>query len=403
VTGGGATLPPTPGSRAGLADAARRILAAHWQPAGYTVPNGVVYPFQWLWDSCFHALAWVELGEPDRALAELAHLFRTQDADGFVPHVDYAASPDHHEGFWGRPGSRPGSSSITQPPMYGHAVAELARRGVAVPDALAERARAGLAFLLRDRARDPATGLVTLVHPWESGSDDSPRWDDWCPGGFEGERWYRVKGELLGSVVRAPGGAPLANPAFSPAPAGFNALVAFNALELAEVLGDGALRSRADELVDALAARWAPHLRTWVDAGVAPGHPGATGSGAARTLDGLLPALVDGEHAAAALAEALDDDAYGGRFGPAGVHRDEPAFDPARYWRGPAWPQLTYLLWVAARRQGLPVPAADLADRLVAGALASGWAEYWHPDTGQGLGAAPQSWATVALLVAQAP
>ena len=89
---------------------------------------------------------------------------------------------------------------------------------------------------------------------------------------------------------------------------------------------------------------------------------------------------------------------------PGGVHRDEPTFEPTTYWRGPAWPQLTYLLWVAAdRRRPIAAAADDLAGRLVAGARRSGLAEYWHPDTGAGLGAVPQSWAALAAVVDQAP
>ena len=49
-----------------------------------------------------------------------------------------------------------------------------------------------------------------------------------------------------------------------------------------------------------------------------------------------------------------------------------------------------------------PTVAADLAARLVAGAHRSGLAEYWHPDTGQGLGAVPQSWAALAAVVGPA-
>ena len=110
---------------------ARAVLDANWRPAGgYTVPNNAVYPFQWLWDSCFHAVTWAVLGEGDRARREVAHLFRTQSRLGFVPHVDYEHDSTHHASFW----RREGQSSITQPPMFGHAVAEMARRGIDVDD-----------------------------------------------------------------------------------------------------------------------------------------------------------------------------------------------------------------------------------------------------------------------------
>lgn len=381
-----ATLP----SPEEVAQLAATVLEANWHPLGYTTPHAATYPFAWLWDSCFHAVVWAVLGRPDRALAELTHVFRTQGPTGFVPHIDYEVAPGHHADFWGRAGA----SSITQPPMYGHALAELARLGLGVPERLIEAAQLGLRFLLVDRERDPASGLVTVVHPWETGADDSPRWDHWCPGGFDHARWYEVKGALVRAVVTDRYGAPVANPVFGAAPVGFNALVAFNAAELAELTGDGDLATAATELAAALAARWDSQPRTWVDAG-----PSAASSGRLRTLDGLLPVLVDPDRTGEVLDEVLDDRHYGGTCGPAGVHRDEPSFAPHTYWRGPAWPQLTYLLWVAARRWGRAGAAEDLAARLVRGAVASGMAEYWDPDDGRGLGAVPQSWAALAAVV----
>jgi hypothetical protein len=44
--------------------------------------------------------------------------------------------------------------------------------------------------------------------------------------------------------------------------------------------------------------------------------------------------------------------------------------------------------------------ATHLAQGLISGARRSGFAEYWHPDTGEGLGARPQSWAALAVAVA---
>ena len=71
--------------------------------------------------------------------------------------------------------------------MYGHAVAELLRRrGIAVPDEVVERAVLGVQFFLRDR-RHPS-GLIAITHPWETGCDDSPRFDHW--GADDAARWY---------------------------------------------------------------------------------------------------------------------------------------------------------------------------------------------------------------------
>lgn len=357
---------------------------------GYTAPNRARYPWQWLWDSCFHALIWAELGD-DRGLDELAQILGAADASGCVPHMTYALDPRHHEDFWGRAGT----SSITGPPMYGHALAELHRRGAHVPERLTAAAAGGLDFLLQRRCRHVESGLVLLCHPWESGADNDPRWDDFCDGGFDEKRWFDRKGELLGGIERSAGGSPLHNPRFTAASAGFSALVAFNALELAAA--SGALEAAAAmRLADAVRDRWDAERCSYTDAGDAAG-----GSGRIRTAYGLLGLLVetDGERAGAIAAALTDPRAYGGAFGPTGVHRGEASFAARSYWRGPSWPQLGYLLWLGLRRTGCRDAAGAVAQAVVAGAGKSGLAEYWDSDDGTGLGAIPQSWAGLALLM----
>jgi hypothetical protein len=370
------------------------VLDAHWREPGFTVPNAQTYPWQWLWDSCFHAIVWAHLGEPERAISELECVFARQHETGFVPHITYwNIEPEQSEDkarFWGRTGV----SSITQPPMYGHAVAELARLGVEVPPALVEAATDGLRHLARWRVR--IGDLVGAVHPWETGCDDSPRWDEWVGGSWSKEAWYRVKGELVASIERAPGFVPVGNPDFAAAPVGFNALLAWNARELATLTADAELTTVADTVAAALAARWDASVTTWVDAG---SH--ADGSGRIRTLDALLPMLVEtrAEVVAAVSDVLVDPDGFGAPYGPRGVDRREPTYAPGIYWRGPAWPQLTYLLWRAACEQGLADLADSLATNLVDGAQRSGLAEAWDGDDATPHGAVPQSWATLAIVV----
>ncbi len=377
----------TPGT---LRSTVATMMETHWQSHGYTAPNAEVYPWQWLWDSCFHALIWRELGEPERAVTELRSLFAAPHPTGFVPHMRYTGRPDASVEFWGRRGA----SSITQPPMYGHALAQLDRAGVDVDDRMVASARDGLDFLLLRRRR--LDGLPVLCHPWESGADDSPRWDAWCPGGrFDRVAWRRVKGELVRSIVHEIG-APVHNPDFRVASVGFAALVAFNAQELSDQFGvtyTGDVRA----IVDGLAARWDEERATWVDVT----DPATAGSASIRTADALLPLLVTAPTAAAAAtawSTVTDSGAFAAEYGPRGVDRREPGYDPDRYWRGPCWPQLGYLLWVAAQRHGRVAEGGALAASIRRGVVRSGLAEYWNADTGAGLGAIPQSWAGVALL-----
>lgn len=398
----------------GVRQGAAEVLEAHWRDEGFTCPNAATYPWLWLWDSCFHSIVWAELGRADRAVAELEAALGGQNAEGFVPHMRYMDGSTDARAFWGPGGGgRVPTSSITQPPVYGHAVAELQRRSVDVPDDLVDRAVSGVRFLLHRRRRSPA-GLVELVHPWESGCDHSPRWDDLMVDGaaapatggadrFDDIRWFERKGELVATVHRSPHGSPLWNDEFPVGSVAFSSVVAFCAEELAWVTGDRALADDAADLAAAVHRRWDPGLRTWVDDG-----PTAGGSGRVRTAEALLGVLVDPPDgvASAVVGELTDPDAFGGRYGPAQVHRDEPTRRAGSYWRGPSWPQLDHLLWwglthgrhAHATADPAVAEGADvMAAAARAGAVTSGWAEYWDSDTAAPGGARPQSWTTLAV------
>ena len=71
-------------------DLARAVLEESWREAdGFCPPNPVAYPHQWLWDSCFHAIAWAALDDA-RAGRELASCLSGALPSGFVPHIRYA-------------------------------------------------------------------------------------------------------------------------------------------------------------------------------------------------------------------------------------------------------------------------------------------------------------------------
>ena len=152
----------------------------------FTVPAHGLYPYQWLWDSAFIALGWTQV-DWERAWQELLCLFDYgQGPDGMLPHIvfheqsrDYCPGPD----VWGREArAQPATSGITQPPVVATVVRYLYEKD---PDRDRARERARYLFpklLAFHRwlyhARDPyRTGLVVIVHPWESGMDNSPAWD----------------------------------------------------------------------------------------------------------------------------------------------------------------------------------------------------------------------------------
>jgi hypothetical protein len=275
--------------------------------------------------------------------------------------------------------------------MYGHALRVLADRGFAV-EHMYRAATDGLDYLFEHR-QDPGSGLIRVLHPWETGCDDSPRWDGWHLKPFNERRWNKKKRELVRSI-QLRDGAAWANPGFDVGAAGFSALVAFNARELGEVTSNEDLLSKATALAKAIDSQWLDSQGTWSDVCLV----GPRGTSAVRTLDALFGALAsqNRHHLDSAFAELFDGRAFWRPHGPSGTAADEPSYDPGAYWRGDAWPQELYLVMVAAQRQGHRLEAARLAERLVLGCIGSGYAERWNPETGAGLGAIPQGWAALA-------
>src|SRR3989338_7623732 len=97
----------------------RRITDGHQ----YTVPSGDHYPYQWLWDSCFHAIVLARY-DVESAKAEIHSLLSKQFSNGLVPHIIYWTPGILHLFHWGTDGT----SSLTQPPMLAYAAWEIHRR-----------------------------------------------------------------------------------------------------------------------------------------------------------------------------------------------------------------------------------------------------------------------------------
>ncbi|MDP2593989.1 MAG: hypothetical protein Q8P36_01470, partial [bacterium] len=76
----------------------------------YTLPSPTSYPYQWLWDSCFHAIVLARL-EPDAAKKELESLVSRQFENGMIPHIIYWEKPPNDKDrsnldiAWGKNGT----------------------------------------------------------------------------------------------------------------------------------------------------------------------------------------------------------------------------------------------------------------------------------------------------------
>ncbi|MFD8299037.1 trehalase family glycosidase [Streptomyces bauhiniae] len=437
-----ATAPSTTPSAASLHVRAARVLAANWTGTS-TVPSRYLYPHQWSWDSAFIAIGLRHLS-PLRAQRELETLLAAQWGDGRVPHIvfspsvpldAYFPSPD----FWrsssaGRAAGAPRTvqtSGIVQPPVHALAawLVHRADPGLSFARGFLARVYPRLAawhrYLLRRRDLGGG-GLVSVVHPWEQGMDNSPCWDgplarvtpaparsfrraDLAHGAAEDRptdldygRYVRLATDYRdrgyadddGEFVGTDSGGE-----FAVEDPSFNALLIASEHALARIAAElgapGAGRhARAERLTAALVER------LWDDtAGMFLCRDLRGGMIRERSVSGLVPLLLPGlpREVTGTLLDTLRGPHFAARTGlvPSYDLRG-PAFEPNRYWRGPAWFNTAWLVERGLRAHGEKAAADALRTAFLRAAGDSGFAEYVDPDTGEACGAPGFGW-TAAL------
>jgi hypothetical protein len=424
-----------------LASDARDVLDANWLGAS-TLPSRTLYPHQWSWDSAFIAIGRSWYDEP-RAQQELRSLFRAQWGDGRVPHIVFnpsVAEDAYFPGptFWESSKRSPQAprdvetSGITQPPIHARAALEMHRHARDV-----EASKAFLAWLYPRLAaehaylngpRQPAgTNLPVIMHPWESGLDNSPAWD-----------------RDLGEMVIPPGSIPPyvrhdldhANAADRPTNAAYDAFVFLAARYRDSGYDDARLLEQvpflvAGPLFNAIHL-WSTHALVEI-AAIVGADPAPHREDAERIHRALLDELWDPESSRfgaldmvrnersvedtiVSFAPLLDPDLPGGQLASimadlrsASFHPERPdgyvvpsydlrgeGFDERRYWRGPVWINTNWLLWNGLVQHG----QTEEADAILLSSLGlvakSGFHEYFDPFGGEGFGTDGFGW-TAAL------
>lgn len=152
-----------------------------------TVPSKEFYIHQWNWDSATHAMGLVHFDE-ERAFDELRSLVSGQWENGLIAQITFNPNErKYYPGpeFWGTEKFANGeiiTSGITQPPLLAISteyVLRQSKNNTNVEKFTNEIVTSIIKYHNNlHSTRDPEnSGLLTVIHPWESGCDNSPRWD----------------------------------------------------------------------------------------------------------------------------------------------------------------------------------------------------------------------------------
>ncbi len=311
-----------------------------------TAPSKSTYIGIWLWDSAFHAIAYRHINPAlarDQIRAMLAH----QLPNGMLPdaiHDEGSVTEIDH----------PIPGEVTKPPILAWAALKIHQLAPDI-DFLKEiyNPFVRLNYWWFEYNDDDQDGLAQYNHPYSSGLDDSPLWDD---------------------------GMPVDSPDLNT----YLCIQMQSLAEMAEALGmpEEAVswRSRAEAIVNRMMEElWDEESGLFRTIHVGKPVPVITPFSLLPLWTGSLP-----ENVRTRLIAHLKDprEFWGERVIPT-VARNDPAYDPDTMWRGPVWANINYLFIEALRRVGEDALADELRDKTLKLIMdQTGIFEYYNPETG---------------------
>ncbi len=422
-----------------LIQQALEVLEKNWTGT-FTRPGVLLYPHQWSWDSAFIAIGYAHCNQA-RAEQELRTLFEGQWSNGLLPHILFDPQATGYFpsfAFWEverspfAPRQRQ-TSGIVQPPVHATALLHIyrhARDQVQARAFLAEmfpRLRAWHLYLHRER--DPRNeGLVFIRHPWES-LDNSPIWDTIL-------RRMELRPEEIPAYTRVD--TQSVHPEYRPTDAEYDRYaylvkffaacdydeariysscpflvqdVLFNSLycqgnrdlaEIARILGEDPtpFEEWAEQTAAAMNRKlWNEERGLYLDVDLATGQHIASSTSASFLP--LFAGIPDGPRATR-MYDYLNSPAFcqlaETTYAVPSYDRQSPAFQPDRYWRGPVWININWLLYHGLRRYDRHEYAQRIRQSVLDLVQKHGFYEYYNPLSGEGHGTPRFSW-TAALLL----
>jgi len=426
-----------------LVSSAIKVLAQN-DRGRWTVPAGDLYPHQWLWDSCFIAIGLAQI-DIQRAMEEIRSLLRGQWSNGMFPNIIFNDAPQYNRDreIW-RSYVSPYSpddvatSGLTQPPMLAEAVYRVGKK-LKLPER-----RLWFKTMLPHiidyhlwiyTERNPhKEGLAVLIHPYESGLDNSPPWISelrkhsmpWWVRAIEQAKLDRIinlvrrdtrhipPGQRMSNVEAAAywasltrirrkaynSEAILSRPLFAVEDVAFNSIL-IRANRLLADMSKVAGLPLPESLISHITATEAALELLWDESSSMYFSRSFISHKLIEepSIAGLLPlyaGTIAKDRAAAMIKLLADSNHFGTDFPVPSVPKSSNYFDPIKYWQGPTWINTNWLIIDGLKRYGFKDEANNLKQKTLELVKTSGMNEYFDPQSGAPAGAANFSW-TAAL------
>lgn len=416
-----------------------------------------LYPFQWLWD-CFFISAWS--ADSEQSIKDVRKFLGAQRADGFIGHIRYNREVLAKNEYFPSPKIYYNSelpdtgeivSFITQPPNIGYGAWELVKKikNERLKREFAEEVLAKIlrfhGFIYENLSLD---GAMVVIHPWQAGDDNSPRWDGIYDEIIKGtkietvqkavNKWLellQIGQERLDLKLVTASQRPLnshyyiylyliylygqwgwdykkimqQSPFRVKDPMSTGILIRSNLalLEMARFLDDKPAEKSINEWLristEGLEKLWNEEDQFYYSVNVSSGQQIKI-----KTCSGLVPVFSQSikKERAMGLARhiwdmARDEESF---IIPSTFFTEMQLFEADRYWRGPVWIMINELV-----RDGLMFyQQTELATKITQESLElvyrsiesgdEGFYEYYNPFNGHGLGSPKQSWTAAAVL-----
>lgn len=311
------------------------------------MPTKAKYIGLWLWDSALHAIALRHI-DPELARDQIRVFLAHQLPDGMLPDVVFdegvVTEIDH-----------PIRARVTKPPILAWAALKIHQTAPNL-DFLREiylpLARWNAWWF--GQSEGGIHGLAQYNHPYSSGLDDNPLWDEGMPVISPDLNTYLcIQMKELGQIAAALG------------------------LEMEAAEWEARSANLIRLMVEKLWDRESGFFRALHN-----GDPASVLT--AFNLYPLWTGELPPEISDRLLAHLQNPDEFWGEYRLPTVARNDPKFSPETMWRGPIWANINYFFIEALGHMGLQDTAGELREATLNLLMNTGGIyEYYHAETGQ--------------------